>query len=61
MTSAPFDRAELERIAAAYPEDARAVSTWDRERYFTPAQQAAWLLRFEPECCPDLLAVGAGR
>lgn len=49
MTSAPSDRAELERIAAAYPEEARAVSAWERERHFTPVQQAAWLLRFQPE------------
>lgn len=49
MTSAPFDRAELERIAAAYPEDARYVPAWERDRHFTPAQQAAWLLRFQPE------------
>ena len=55
MTSAPFDRAELERIAAAYPEDARFTPAWERERYFTPLQQAAWALRFKPE------AVGAGR
>lgn len=44
-----FDRAELERIAAAYPEDARFVPVWERERHLTPLQQAAWLLRFQPE------------
>ena len=49
MTSAPFDRAELERIAAAYPEEARTVSAWERERHFTPLQQVAWLLRFQPQ------------
>lgn len=49
MTSRPSDRAELERIAAAYPEDARFVPAWERERHFTPAQQAAWLLRFQPD------------
>ena len=41
---------ELERIAAAYPEAAHTVPAWERERYFTPAQQTAWLLRFQPGC-----------
>lgn len=57
MTSARFDRAELERIAAAYPEEARAVSPWERERHFTPAQQAAWLLRFQPEAAAEMAEV----
>ncbi len=46
---AGFDPVELERIAAAYPEEARAVPVWERERHFTPMHQAAWLLRFQPQ------------
>lgn len=56
-----LDPRELARIAAAYPPEAADVPAWERERYFTPAQQAAWLLRFQPECCPEALAVEAGR
>lgn len=48
MTSPQFDRAELRRIADAYPPEARFTPVWERERYFTPLQQAAWALRFEP-------------
>ena len=47
MTSAPFDPVELRRIANAYPPEARLTPAWERERYFTPLQQAAWTLRFE--------------
>ena len=42
----PLDRAEIERIARAYPPGARLTPEWERERYFTDAQRAAWELRF---------------
>lgn len=54
MISPSFDRAEIRRIAAAYPKEAHAVSAWERERYFTPLQQAAWLLRFQPEAAAEM-------
>jgi len=52
MTSALFeiakgiDQREIERIARAYPPDARFTPEWERERYFTDAQRAGWELRF---------------
>lgn len=49
MTSAPFDPVELRRIAYAYPPEARFTPTSERERYFSPVQQASWAMRFEPE------------
>lgn len=36
----------IERIAAAYPPEAAQTLAADRERYFTPAQRAAWDMRF---------------
>ncbi len=49
MISPRFDCAELRRIADAYPPEARFTPVSERERYFTPLQQAAWALRFAPE------------
>lgn len=46
MTSRPFDSLEIRRIARAYPPDARFAPAWERERFFTDAQRAAWDLRF---------------
>lgn len=52
MTFRPFDSAqsldqrEVDRIARAYPPDARFTPQSVRDRWFTPAQQAAWDLRF---------------
>lgn len=42
----PIDQREIERIARAYPPEARFTPAWERERYFTDAQSAAWELRF---------------
>lgn len=56
-----FDLREVDRVAAAYPDDARYVPAWERERHFTPLQQAAGLLRSQPECCPEAVAMGFGR
>lgn len=38
--------ADIERIAAAYPPAAEQVPAWERERYFSPDQLAAWEKRF---------------
>ena len=46
MTSRRFDQAEIVRIAAAYPEAARSTPIWERDRFFSDAQKAAWELRF---------------
>ena len=39
---------EIERIAASYPVEAASTPAWERERYFTPVQQLAWRVRFDP-------------
>ncbi len=46
MSAAVLDRSEIERIARAYPEDARFTPEWVRDRHFTDAHRAAWELRF---------------
>jgi len=38
--------AEIRRIVASYPPDARFVPEWERDRHFTDTQRAAWELRF---------------
>lgn len=56
-----IDVAEIRRMAAAYPDEARYTSAETRERLFTAKQQLAWALRFEsdPERRADaLLAIG---
>jgi hypothetical protein len=40
-------QAVIERIAAAYPEEAAFTPAEERERYFTDAQRQAWSLRFD--------------
>ena len=52
MTSPTFETAEIQRIAAAYPEEARYTPAEERERFFSEAQKAAWLLRFEYRVAP---------
>lgn len=51
-----MDLAEIERIAASYPPDARFVSRRERERHFTRAQYLGWLLRFDPEAAAEALS-----
>lgn len=46
VPAALFPIGEVERIAAAYPPEAAEVPRWERERYFTAAQLAAWERRF---------------
>lgn len=55
-----MDLAEIERIAASYPPDARFVSRRERERHFTRAQYLGWLLRFDPEAAAEVLSANAG-
>lgn len=55
-----LDLAEIERIAASYPPDARFVSRRERERHFTRAQHLAWLFRFDPEAAAEALSANAG-
>lgn len=62
MSAPALDQREVERIARAYPPDARFTSERVRERWFTDAQRAAWELRFgqnKPDRLPGFLAVGA--
>jgi hypothetical protein len=44
----PFalDPCDVDRIAAAYPPEAAGVPVWEREKFFTPVQLAAWEKRF---------------
>jgi hypothetical protein len=42
----PFPVGEVERVAASYPPEAAGVPRWERERYFTATQLAAWEQRF---------------
>lgn len=48
-TSLNIDPAELSRIAAAYPPEAKHTPRWEREMYLTDLQQLAWTLRFDPQ------------
>lgn len=41
-----FDQIELSRIADAYPPEAAGVPVWERKKFFTPVQLAAWDKRF---------------
>ena len=50
--------AELQRIAAAYPPEARHTPADDRERYFTPVQRRAWDMRFASRPEPSAI-IGA--
>lgn len=62
MSAPALDQREVERIARAYPPDARFTPEWVRERHFTEAQRAAWEYRFgqnRPDRLPGFLAVGA--
>jgi len=47
---------ELQRIAAAYPPEARYVPADERARHFTDTQHLAWLLRFDPERAAEVLS-----
>lgn len=47
---------ELQRIAAAYPPEARHVPAYERETHMTETQQLAWLLRFDPEAAAEVLS-----
>lgn len=47
---------ELQRIAAAYPPEARHVPADERARHFTDAQHLAWLLRFDPERAAEAMS-----
>lgn len=47
---------ELQRIAAAYPPEARFTPSWEREAYLTEAQQLAWLMRFDPVAAAEVLS-----
>jgi hypothetical protein len=44
--------AEIRRIAAAYPPEAKHTPRWEREKYMTELQQLAWLIRFDPDAVP---------
>jgi hypothetical protein len=62
MSAPALDQREIERIARAYPPDARFTPEWVRERHFTDAQRGAWELRFGQNRLnrlPAFLAVGA--
>ena len=48
--------AEAQRIAAAYPPEARHTPAWERARFLTETQQLAWLLRFDPEAAAEALS-----
>ena len=47
---------ELQRIADAYPPEARFTPSWEREAYLTETQQIAWLIRFDPEAAAEVLS-----
>lgn len=51
-----LDPAAAQRIAAAYPPEARHTPAWEREAYLTETQQLAWLLRFDPERAAEVLS-----
>ena len=53
MGTAP-DLAKAQRIAAAYPPEARSVPRWEREAHMTETQQLAWLLRFDPKAAAEV-------
>lgn len=64
MSAAVLDHSEIERIARAYPSEARNTPKCVRERHFTDAQRAAWELRFGQtrlDRLPAFLTVGAGQ
>jgi hypothetical protein len=50
---------DIERIAAAYPPEAEQVPAWERERYFSADQLAAWEKRFGRHLPPPADAVDA--
>ena len=56
------DLCEALRIAAAYPPEAAHTPASERERYFTPIQQAAWQMRFRPEgVTAEMLSASAAK
>jgi hypothetical protein len=51
------DLAKAQRIAAAYPPEARSVPRWEREAHMTETQQLAWLIRFDPTAAAEVMSV----
>ena len=56
-----LDLAAAQRIAAAYPPEARHTPAWERERYLTETQQLAWQIRFDPERAAEVLSANRGQ
>jgi hypothetical protein len=50
------DLAKAQRIAAAYPAEARSVPRWEREKHMTETQQLAWLIRFDPNAAAEVMS-----